>query len=411
MIMEGADYTAVCRSPEPQDICCYSPSVIRHKGRIVVSMDIGGKKWDQMPGAVKNGVPHRGMIFISDDDGKSFSQTDVFPFIHARLFEDNGWLYLLGHSGDLKITRSKDGGLTWEDAVTLVGGGGFHASPNNVLKYNGHIYLAVERTIYDDVKAWQVSVLAPILMRAKEGSDLTDPASWTYSEPLAFRDAVSTHELDWFGVPFYNIPEHSNAFIDGVSCAPIGWLETNVVKIYDKRHYWYAENAFHLFLRAHTAGTGYACMMKVVEQKDGSMKTEVQRAPSGIKTVFVPMPGGQMKFHVIYDEKTELYWLLSTQATDSMTQIKYLSKERFSIPNNERHRLQLHFSTNMADWCFACMVDAGAAPRQSRHYAAMDFDGDDIIIASRSGDKDSADAHNSNMISFHRIKDFRRLIY
>lgn len=34
--------------------------------------------------------------------------------------------------------------------------------------------------------------------------------------------------------------------------------------------------------------------------------------------LYAPCPGGQRKFHVLYDEQTKLYWLLSTQATDSM---------------------------------------------------------------------------------------------
>ncbi len=49
----------------------------------------------------------------------------------------------------------------------------------------------------------------------------------------------------------------------------------------------------------------------------GAMTTMLEKAPSG-KTMFcVPCPG-QMKFHVLFDDVTQLFWLLSTQATDSM---------------------------------------------------------------------------------------------
>ena len=41
----------------------------------------------------------------------------------------------------------------------------------------------------------------------------------------------------------------------------------------------------------------------------------------------------------------------------------------------------------------------------------MDIDGDDLLIVSRSGDQDYASAHNGNIITFHRVKNFRSLIY
>jgi hypothetical protein len=137
----------------------------------------------------------------------------------------------------------------------------------------------------------------------------------------------------------------------------------------------------------------------------------LETTPSGKKIVFVPCPGGQMKFHILYDEPTKLFWLLSSQSTDSMTRKERLPAERFDLPNNERHRLQLHFSKNCIDWCFAGLVSAGDSPKQSRHYASMAIDGDDLHIASRSGDTRAKDAHNGNLITFHTVRDFRSLIY
>ena len=118
-----------------------------------------------------------------------------------------------------------------------------------------------------------------------------------------------------------------------------------------------------------------------------------------------------MRFHMLYDEKTKLYWLLSTQAVDSMTRLELLSSERYNIPCDERQRMVLHFSKNCVDWCFAGIVASGASEKQSRHYAAMAFDGDDIVLVSRSGDSRAASAHNGNFISFHRIRNFRDLVY
>ena len=195
-----------------------------------------------------------------------------------------------------------------------------------------------------------------------------------------------------------------------------GWLESNIVRIRDPRHYWYDESGktFHIFMRAHTAGSGYCCMMKaVITEENGREVITVQPElnPSGRKVIFLPMPGGQMRFHILYDEKTELYWLLSTQATDTMCRRELLSEERYNIPCDERDRMQLSFSRNMVDWCFAGLVAMGDSPKQSRHYACMAIDGEDLVIVSRSGDADTLSAHNTNLSTFHRVKNFRRLVY
>lgn len=118
-----------------------------------------------------------------------------------------------------------------------------------------------------------------------------------------------------------------------------------------------------------------------------------------------------MRFHVLWDEPTKLFWLLSSQTTDSMIRPDRMPRERWSTPDNERHRLVLHFSKNMIDWCFAGLVAAGATPKESRHYASMCIDGEDLCIASRSGDARASSAHNGNLITFHRVRDFRRLVY
>ena len=231
-------------------------------------------------------------------------------------------------------------------------------------------------------------------------------------------EADTDPATDYFGVPFYPTAypgPHRGA--PGRDSWPIGWLETNVVQIVDPDHYWCdpTGRTFHLWARAHTGGTGYACVAKVVEEGPepgaGAMTTMLHTVPSGKKVLYVPCPGGQMKFDVLYDDATQLYWLLSTQATDSMTRADRLPPERYNLPNNERRRLQLHFSKNMIDWRFAALVTVGPVERGSRHYASMVIDGDDLHVLSRSGDARAHDAHNGNLITFHTIRHFRNLAY
>lgn len=405
------DGSVVCESPSPKTIFCYTPGLARlGSGRLAATMDLGG------PG-VKKGEPH-GRIYTSDDHGRTWTLRASFPFIHARPFTAGKSLYVLGHSGDLVIIRSDDGGQTWTAPVKLTSKQNWHQSACNVIYANGCVYLVMERRVTSRIKSWPVGELAPVLMRGKTDADLTRRENWTFASELSFHDTIPNIEtdpaIDFFGVPFYPSAYPAGSLpAPRRNSAPIGWLETNVVQITDPDHIWFDPKGktFHLWARAHTGGTGYAAIAKVVENDDGAMTTMLERVPSGKTVLFVPCPGGQMRFHVLYDEPSRLYWLLSSQATDSMTRAERLPANRYNLPNNERHRLQLHFSKNMVDWCFAGIVAMGASVGEGRHYASMTVDGDDLHVLSRSGDSRAKSAHDGNLITFHTVRNFRQLVY
>jgi len=94
-----------------------------------------------------------------------------------------------------------------------------------------------------------------------------------------------------------------------------------------------------------------------------------------------------------------------------MTRPDRLPDDRYLLADNERHRLALHFSKNAVDWCYAGIIDKTDDPRQSRNYPAMAFDGDDLLILTRSGDERATSAHEGNRLLLHRIKNFRALVY
>lgn len=408
-------YTRVFESPDPARLFCFSPGLCALPGgRLVATFDLGGPGaagLDGPKGLSRTGKPAQARVALSDDGGASWRQRASLPFMHARPFTAGGSLYVLGHCGDLMVARSDDGGETWSGPARLTEGGDWHQAPCNVHMSGGCVYIAMEKVLSRDIGAWPVSRMAPVLMRARVSDDLTRPDSWTFASELAAMELFTSERLDYFGVPF--LPEYEDVRPGRANCAPIGWLETNIVQFTDPNHYLSDPDGrtLHLWMRAHTGGTGYAAIAKVVENADGTMTTMAETAPSGKALVFVPCPGGQMKFHILYDEISALYWLLSSQATDSMTRADKLDFERFDLPNNERHRLQLHFSKNCIDWCFAGLVAAGASPKQTRHYASMAVRGDDLLVLSRSGDERAVDAHNSNLITLHTIRGFRRLIY
>jgi hypothetical protein len=413
------DYVTVFASPDPENIFCNSAGLARcPSGRLVASLDLGGPGVQKLPGAKAVhgdfGLPSQGKAFTSDDHGRTWIYRVDFPFLHARPFVAGKCLYILGHDGDLTIIRSLDEGLTWSEPVRLTRGQQWHQAPCNFLYANGCIYLVMEKRVRAQVQGWPVSELAPVLMRGKVDDDLTMPSNWSFASELAFADAVPAHALDFFGVPFFNSsPNAESTVAPGRQMSPPGWLEANVVQFVDPAHYWFDPKGrtFHLWMRAHTGGTGFAAVAKVVELDDGRMITQLETVPSGKHLTFVPCPGGQMKFHILYDSTSKLYWLLSTQATDSMTRAELLPPDRYGLPNNERHRLQLHFSKNCIDWCFAGLVAMTTSPKQARHYASMVIDGDDLHVLSRSGDAQAASAHNGDLITFHTIPRFRDLVY
>ena len=415
------DHVTVFESPYPDSVYAYSPGIARLPcGRLVVTIDLGGPgmaEWPE-PKGIRYGKPVQGKIFTSDDGGVSWSHRNDHPFMMARPFAAGGSLYVLGLAGDLTIIRSDDDGASWGAPVRLTDGEDWTQAPSNVWYANGCVYLVMNRRPYAHEGTWPVSVEAPVVLRGRLGDDLTDRASWTFSSVLAFRDIVTPAELDWFGVPFFESAYGSPTYpAPGRGMSPIGWLETNIVQFIDPDHLWHdpTGRTFHLWSRAHTGGTGYAAIVKAVEAGPaagtGAITVSVQTVPSGKRILYVPCPGGQMKFHVVYDEATGLYWLLSTQATDSMVRPDRMPEGRNGLPNNERRRLALHFSRNMVDWCFAGLVAVGPVAKASRHYASMTIDGDDLVVLSRSGDERAKNAHDGNLITFHRVRQFRELGY
>lgn len=430
----ASNYTEVFRTLKPNEEFPYSPAImVLESGRYVMSLDIS----DQF-----------GKIYVSDDKGETWRLVVEDFFAHASLFVDGDRIYLLGCEtvyGDLVIMYSDDSGDHWSEKTYLSKGEKWCHCATDVWYKDGYVYVPMDQQFLREGETirsvWKPNTLAPVLLRGKLGTDLTKLENWLFSERVRFRDVISEEELEGFGVPFFKSMEeltdkdvhgktfwaspakyrHAYDFENDKSELPFyfhatGWLETNVVQITDPKHYWYDPNGktLHLFMRANTHGTGYCGVMKAVERVvDGRevINVECEVNPSGKRVILLPMPGGQNKFFIKYDEQTKLYWLVSVQSRDSMTRIEYLSENRYNVPSDERDRLALHFSKNMVDWCFAGLVDQSGHDKQSRHYASMDIDGEDLIILSRSGDEEAYSAHDGNIITLHRVKDFRKLVY
>lgn len=407
------EHIVLGESPSPADTPLYSPTILRlASGRLVAAYTQAGK-----------GKTHPSVefIFTSDDGGKSWVKRAEAKPLQGRLFAAGRSIYYLATGEGLPIMRSDDDGVSWSAPVLLTGKDKvWQQTPANVWHANGNVYLAFERRIRE-IEAWGPSEKALVLLRAPVEDNLTKPEVWTFSSELVFADVVPgvrTNEvnLPFVGIPFFKQDYPNRAPVSTSprrTMPPIGWVEPAIVQVTDPDHCWHdpSGRTFHVIARAHTGGTGFACFTKVVENTDGTMTMSLERAPSGQTMMYVPFPGGQMRFHLLYDDQTKLYWLLGSQTTDSMRRADRLPADRFDLPYNERHRLVLHFSRNLVDWCFAGLVAMTDSPKEARHYASMDIDGDDLVILSRSGDSRAKSAHEGNLITFHRVKRFRDLVY
>jgi hypothetical protein len=355
-------------------------------------------------------------VYTSDDRGRTWDHQADVPITRQRVFQAGNVVYMLGGRERLLVARSDDEGATWSQPTPLTDDGPWGGEPINQLYANGRVYIVNERQTVADQKGWPAAVYAPVVMSAPVDADLTKRDAWTFSNVLSFRDVRAKYgDPNLIGVPFYAEGFYApNNKDDKRPMYEIGWTEPNLVQIVDPEHIWFdpAGHTFHLLLRAHTGSTNLACLARVVESPDeNELTVDLQRAPSGQPLLYLPLPGGQMRFCILYDDSTRLYWMISTQTTDSMKRVELLDPKRWNLPNNERHRLALYFSKNCVDWCFAALLADAGDDGQSRHNVAAVIDGDNLYFVSRTAGPRAKNAHSADLVTFHTVKSFRSLVY
>ena len=149
--------TVLLESPDPQRIFTCSPGIVRlASGRLVVADGLRGGDGDDIPQpkyCPRPGQFWQGKVLTSDDRGGSWQPRGDYAIMHARPFVAGDALYILGHAGDLMITKSTDGGDTWSEPVALTEGQFWHQAPCNVWEANGCVYLVMERRVSSDIRA------------------------------------------------------------------------------------------------------------------------------------------------------------------------------------------------------------------------------------------------------------------
>ena len=336
-----------------------SPSMVRHPdGYLLASMDL-----------YEGGAPQNlTLIFRSDDNGESWHYvSELFPCFWGKLFIYGGELYMLSVSteyGDLLIGKSTDGGKTFTEPAVLLrgangkkGSAGVHKNPQPMVEYGGRLWGTLEWG------AWGSGYHAPMVMSAPLGSDLLDPDSWSYSEPVKY-------DPSWEGVP------------KGDSA---GNIEGQLVFI---------DGELHNLMR-------YS--MEKLERKwgliiDYKVNTDAPEAPL-MYTRCIEYPCNNSKFQIKYDEVSGKYYSIGSRIYDP---------ERIRA----RNLLSLLVSEDCVNWRVAHdIIDMRDTDSEKIgfQYVDMMIEGDDILFLCRTAINGANNYHDANYSTFHRIKNFRSI--
>ncbi|MGI9455163.1 MAG: sialidase family protein [Aeoliella sp.] len=361
--LSGVPGVVIDHLPAASGIYIGSPSIARlPSGDYVATHDEFGPKSTEYERAITR-------VFRSSDQGQSWQPIAIVDGqFWSTLFYHEPALYLLGtwkHHGNLIIRRSIDGGLTWSEPTDAVGGllaeGQYHCAPQPVVVHNGKIYRAMEDAAGGE--RWGERY-RPFMMSAPVDADLLLRQSWTFS----------------------NYVSGNSAWLDGKFH---GWIEGNAVVS--------PEGQIVNILRV--AGTedvvGKAAIMQLSDKG--------QKIRFDAETGFIDFPGGCKKFTLRHDPQSGRYWSLV-----NWVRPEDVGKQKAS---SIRNTLALVSSNDLREWQIERVVIHHRDIDNGYQYVDWLFDGEDIVAVVRTAHDDGLGGahnyHDANLMTFHRVKDFR----
>ncbi|TDU66036.1 hypothetical protein EI77_03773 [Prosthecobacter fusiformis] len=318
-------------------------------------------------------------ILRSTDKGETWQLLTDLPYYSAVPWTDKGTLYLFANKGgpknarnaDLLLLRSSDGGQSWSAPVTLFKGNLWNCHTAMVQR-DRKLYWAIDDLSYGKERG-------PRLVAGDLSRDPMDPKAWRLSDVVKFKPAPA--ELS---DPRFKAMQDQ-------------WLEPNVVEIGGRIRVLAA-------LKVRRPTVSGLCAL--FDATDDGAKLDLKF------TQYSAMPGGHLKFCVIYDEVSELYWATTNMATDSQDiagfQEAARKKGHFRASANDRRFLMLHYSLDGLNWFQAGCIAQAAKLSQSFMYARPVIDGDDLAIIARSS-INAPHQHDADHATFHRVSNFRKL--
>jgi hypothetical protein len=399
-IAPGSD---IFRSPDPDNVSLSNPSIVALPGgRIVVSMDMTGPGAKHVPGTKGrdpvSGHWLLGKVFVTGDKGKTWTWKTDYPFHQAQLLRIGSALYLVGLGGDVKVMRSVDGGDTWSKTTSFVLDESEYAiSPSNALLAKDHVYFAVMKRVAEkDEGVW----FSPVILRARQGVDLANRKAWSLSEPGRPLEELATPEcLAYHGLAVMPAPAQDAKRRAGMR---LSWDSPHIVA---------TGQELRLLATARINRANVAAAIKVSEDTEGHMRLSAESGTGVGRRALIQMPGGHMKFDVVYDDMSRLYWLASNPSADSVGRHDRTQNARGAETRDDRQELHLYFSPNLVDWRFAACVDSGVAAKELRHHCNLAIAGNDMYVVCCSGHVKQGGRGYTDRITFHSIPGFRELVY
>jgi len=391
MIMLPSDNILLAESPCPESVFTATPDiVVLPSGRYIASYEFfqSSTSKERKPELVE--PPLR--LLFSDDRGASWREAARLDITWPSLFFADGRLYLIGNrpfDRAIVILAATDSGEKWSRPVVLFHGH-YHGAATSVTQRNGVVYRAFERVIPGKGNsAWQSTVVAGTLAR-----DLLDPASWRMAPAL---DYPGTPELLVNRENRRRIAEAQRPEVlkqrPQCKVAEDGWLEGNIVDVRGRLL------VLSRVRVGNQSGAGMTAVCELVDHGDAMEYCFVQ---------FHPMPGGQCKFRLLYDDVSDLFWTAANLCTDSWQDPEPLWRRGFrGGPANERRILALMYSLDALNWFQAGCIRLSRDPLESYSYASQAIDGDDLLIVARTSEA-GLNQHDTNRITLHRIGGFRQ---
>ena len=311
-------------------------------------------------------------VYNSINRGKSWTKiAEIHGQFWSNLFVHADVLYIMGtwkHHGNLIIRRSVDGGKTWSEPTSAANGllleGEYHTAPMPMVIHKGRIWRAIENA-KSESKKWGIRYSAMVIS-APVDADLLNSASWTTT----------------------NFLTHNPAYLDGKFG---GWIEGNAVVT--------PEGKLVDMLRVATSEKGRELAAIVDISDDGKV------ASFDPETGFIGFVGGARKFSIRYDSISARYWTISNMITP-----EFADRDAGSV----RNTVVLKSSSDLRTWTVhKILLHHPDVLKHGFQYVDWQFDGKDLIFLCRTAWDDqfggADNFHNANFLTFHRIKNFRKL--
>ena len=370
------EFVVIDTVPEP-DVLTDAPSLVRlPDGDLLCACPrlVGGA--GHLQATLQRLGPDTLSVYTSADHGDSWKELHRLPFLAGRLFLHHGSAFYLGvgpERNGIWISRSDDGGRGWTEPVELFEGS-FYAAASGMAERDDRLYWAFGAVNAEGEFNRKGSRL--LAVAGDLSADLTSPAAWRRSP-----------HLEYPGTPAQLVRPGRPRDRDH-------WLEPNVVNTPD---------GLRVIARLRLDGYATSGMAAVCDLADDGEHLDLRFSQ------LYPTPGAQNHFHILHDEVTALYWMVSNLPTRTQAPGSLPAHPGFrGSPGNERRFLMLSCGVDALNWFPAGCVAHWPSPAQAFNYTTPLIDGGDLLIVSRTS-RYGRDQHDNDLITFHRLPEFRSL--